>query len=340
MAYCLNPACSNPTAPQNSCASTCFSCGFQLLLQDRFRALKPIGQGGFGRTFLAVDEQHAKKLRCVIKQSMPDQLQHREQAAEMFHQEALRLAALGQHPQIPQLITHCQQEHYQYLVQEFIDGQTLEQSLVERGQFTAQAIEQLLQRLLPVLTFIHTHGVIHRDIKPDNIIRQADGQIVLVDFGAAKHATGTALLKTGTTIGSAEFIAPEQARGKATYASDLYSLGVTCVYLLTQVSPFHLIDGDNQWVWHDWLNGKLSPELRYCLNQMIALAPNQRFQSAIEVQAFLAKPELPETAATKKTPAVMPRQCSSAIRSYSLAAQTTDLSPRSRSGLLVSSPLL
>lgn len=303
MSYCLNPVCPNPTAPLNHSANHCTSCGFALLLGDRFRALKPIGQGGFGRTFLAVDEATPTKPRCVIKQSMPDQLTHREQAAALFHQEALRLAELGAHPQIPALITHCEQDNYQYLVQEFIDGQTLAQTLRDRGPFAVTDIERILHSLLPVLEFIHSREVIHRDIKPDNIIRRPDGQLALVDFGAAKHATGTALLKTGTSIGSAEFIAPEQARGKATYASDLYSLGVTCVHLLTQMSPFDLIDGDNQWVWQDWLQGKISPELRHCLNRMIASAPNQRFQSAQEVQEFLAKPRLPDTKPSSPLPA-------------------------------------
>ncbi len=303
MSYCLNPACANPTNAHNQTEAICASCGFHLLLAERFRALQPIGQGGFGRTFLAVDEHTPHKSRCVIKQSMPDQLTHREQAAALFHQEALRLAELGEHPQIPALISHCEQEHYQYLVQEFIDGQTLAQTLRDRGPFAVTEIEPILQSLLPVLEFIHSHEVIHRDIKPDNIIRRADGQLALVDFGAAKHATGTALLKTGTSIGSAEFIAPEQARGKATYASDLYSLGVTCVHLLTQMSPFDLIDGDNQWVWQDWLHGKISPELRHCLNRMIASAPNQRFQSAKEVQDFLANPQLPHIKPNPPLPA-------------------------------------
>jgi len=301
MAYCLNPACPDPTHPQNATTAICSSCGFQLLLENRFRAIKPIGQGGFGRTFLVVDEQQPNKPACVIKQSMPDQLTQCDRAEELFHQEALRLAELGQHPQIPQLLSHCQQENYQYLVQEFIEGQTLAQALNEKGQFAPQEIERLLHSLLPVLEFIHAHEVIHRDIKPDNIIRRADGQIVLVDFGAAKHATGTALLKTGTMIGSVEYIAPEQTRGKATYASDLYSLGVTCIHLLTQMSPFDLIDGDNQWVWQDWMNGQVSPELRYCLNKMIVPALTQRFQSATEVREFLANPQLPTSEASQQS---------------------------------------
>ena len=310
MSYCLNPACPQPTDPQNATAIACPQCGTPLRLQDRFRAVKPIGQGGFGRTFLAVDEQHPSKPPCVIKQSLPDQLTQREQAERLFEQEAQRLAELGEHPQIPQLLAHCQQGNYQYLVQEWIAGQTLAQRLRDRGTFAIHDIEQILQSLLPVLEFIHAREVIHRDIKPDNIICRPDGTLVLVDFGAAKHASGTALLKTGTAIGSAEYIAPEQTRGKATYASDLYSLGVTCVHLLTQMSPFDLIDGDNQWVWQDWVEGTLPPEWRYGLNRMIAPALNQRFQSATEARAFFDHPQLPpaeQPALPVPTPSRSPR---------------------------------
>ncbi|KAM3113516.1 protein kinase domain-containing protein [Phormidesmis sp. 146-33] len=295
MSYCLNPFCQ---APQNLEVETCV-CGFELRLNDRYRAVRLIGQGGFGRTFLAIDESQSEKPPCVVKQFAPQSQASLAQAAALFEQEALRLKELGEHPQIPALLNHCQQAGYQYLVQEFIDGQNLAQELHDRGTFTQTEIEKLLFSILPVLQFIHDRGVIHRDIKPENIIRRcADEQWVLVDFGAAKQATGTALLKTGTTIGSAEFIAPEQARGKATFASDLYSLGVTCIHLLTQVSPFDLIDGSNQWVWRDWLKeNTVSEELGYLLDKMVAV-PNQRFQSAAEVLAFLKDPQLPKPEAS------------------------------------------
>jgi hypothetical protein len=129
---------------------------------------------------------------------------------------------------------------------------------------------------------IHDRRIIHRDIKPANIIQnQTDGKYYLVDFGAAKVLTGTALLKTGTTIGSVEYTAPEQIRGKAVFASDIYSLGVTCLYLLTNVSPFSLIDADNQWVWRDWLqNNLVDRQLGQVLDRAIASSVNQRYASA------------------------------------------------------------
>ena len=120
------------------------------------------------------------------------------------------------------------------IVQTFIDGQNLEQELEVEGAFNESKIRHLLRDLLPVLQFLHENHVIHRDIKPSNIIRRgSDGKLVLVDFGTARYVTGTFLARTGTVIGSAAYIAPEQLMGKAVYASDLYSLGVSCIHLLT-----------------------------------------------------------------------------------------------------------
>lgn len=285
MSYCLNPGCQKP---QNADVSKfCQSCGSKLLLKERYRAIKLIGQGGFGRTFLSVDEDKPSKPRCVIKQFFP-QLQgtsNNQKAAELFEQEAVRLDELGKHPQIPELLAHFSQDNRHYLVQEFIDGQNLAKVLETEGAFSESQIRDLLGNLLSVLEFIHSHNVIHRDIKPENIILRSDGNLILVDFGAAKYATGTALLKTGTSIGSPEYVAPEQARGKAVFASDLYSLGVTCIHLMTQVSPFQLFDtGENTWVWRHYLvNNPVSDELSCILEKLSESATNRRYQAVSEV---------------------------------------------------------
>lgn len=139
--------------------------------------------------------------------------------------------------------------------------------------------------LLPVLKFIHDRQVIHRDIKPENIIRRnSDGRLVLVDFGAAKLVTGIDQYKTGTSIGSPEYVAPEQARGKAIFASDLYSLGVTCIYLLTQIPPFDLFDVANDcWAWRQYLTSGVSDRLSQILDKLLQNAMSRRFQSADQV---------------------------------------------------------
>lgn len=191
MSYCLNPSCASP---RNLDDAVCQQCGSRLRLHDRYRVLQPIAQGGFGRTFLAVDEADPLKPRCVVKQFLPQVgLHDREKASELFRQEAERLQELGTHPQIPELLAYVEQDGHQYLIQTFINGRNLEQELAEQGPFNEAQIRQLLSDLLPVVQFIHQHQVIHRDIKPANIIRAGTGQLFLVDLGAAKYATGTAL---------------------------------------------------------------------------------------------------------------------------------------------------
>lgn len=252
MSQCLNPDC----LFQNPSGSTkfCQKCGNKLLLGDRYGVQKIIGQGGFGRTFLAIDEYKPSKPPCVIKQFYP-QLQGTssiQKAAELFELEAVRLEQLGKHSQIPDLLAYFSQDGRQYLVQEFIDGENLAEALESKGYFSETQIRNLLNNLLPVFEFIHSRQVIHRDIKPENIILRQDGELVLVDFGAAKYATQTALGLTGTRIGTAGYTAPEQANGKPIHASDIYSLGVTCLYLLTQVEPIDLFDtSEMEWVWRE-----------------------------------------------------------------------------------------
>jgi serine/threonine protein kinase len=260
MSYCLNPDCQKPQNPNGT--KFCQSCGTKLLLAERYRAIKPLAQGGFGRTLLAEDEYKPSKPHCVIKQFYPQGQNNAGKAAELFQQEAVRLEQLGKHPQIPELFAHFEQDSRQYIVQEFIDGQNLAEELAGTGVFREEQIRSLLGDLLPVLQFIHEGQVIHRDIKPENIIRRrtppyqggARGGLVLVDFGAAKYATGTALGKTGTTIGSAGYAAPEQTFGQAVFASDIYSLGVTCIHLLTNIEPFELYNAmESGFVWRHHL---------------------------------------------------------------------------------------
>jgi len=299
MSYCFNPTCQKPYNPAE--AKYCQSCGSRLLVSDRYRALKPIGQGGFGRTFLAKDEQDPADQRYVVKQFFP-QTQHlrdSNKAAELFRQEALRLDELGKHAQIPALVAYFEQEQSQYLVQEFVDGRNLAEELLEVGCFDEAQIHQLLIAILPVLKFVHNHQVIHRDIKPENIIRRrTDQQLVLVDFGAAKRASETALARTGTMIGSAGYASPEQTIGKAGYSSDLYSLGVVCVHLLTGMHLFDLLSvGEDAWIWRDYLNRPVGDRLGQILDKMLERATNRRYQTSDQIlQDLYAADSHPETA--------------------------------------------
>ncbi|PHJ59228.1 serine/threonine protein kinase [Nostoc linckia z18] len=309
MSYCLNPRCPKPENSGN--VNFCLTCGSKLLLKERYRAIKPIGQGGFGRTFLAVDEDKPSKPRCVIKQFYPQAQGTNtvQKAVELFNQEAVQLDELGKHPQIPELLAYFTQEDRQYLVQEFIDGQNLAQELAHKGAFSEAQIWQLLNDLLPVLKFCHVRQVIHRDIKPENIIlRSNDGKLVLVDFGASKSATGTALNRTGTSIGSPEYVAPEQMRGRAVFASDIYSLGATCINLLTRRSPFDSYDTNNDtWIWQKYLKTPVSHALSRILNKMLESVPMRRYQTIDEVVKDLNQHSKAATPANTAKPIPQPQ---------------------------------
>ncbi|KZL49005.1 protein kinase [Nodularia spumigena CENA596] len=295
MRQCLNPDCLYPN-PDNF--QFCQKCGSKLLLRERYAPQSILGQGGFGRTFLAIDEDKPSKPFCVIKQFLPQAqgTDSIEKASQLFSQEAERLEELGKHPQIPELMAYFTADNRQYLVQEFVKGETLQAELEGNGVFSEQQIRELLIELLDILQFVHSQQVIHRDIKPENIIRRsADNKLFLVDFGAAKVVEQKQRTVTGTIIGSAEYCAPEQLMGKPKFISDLYSLGVTCLHLLTQISPFDLYDVmEGEWVWRDYLNGNVvGDELGKILERLANPIPKQRYQSVEEVVNVLTPPPNP-----------------------------------------------
>ena len=294
MTWCLNPACPSPENADSRLH--CASCGRGLRVGDRYRPLVAIGQGGFGRTFLARDEHAPGEHHCVIKQlfwrnNPPLASVELEQR---FYQEAQRLQTLGGHPQIPQLLDYGQDANGHYLVQTFVAGSTLEQLLQRQGSFGEAEIRHLLHQLLPVLQFIHEAQLIHRDIKPANIIRDAaTHRYVLVDFGASKLLSSETLKNTGTVIGSAGYVSPEQAVGKAVFASDLYSLGITCIHLMTGQHPFDLYSlGEDRWVWRAYVANSISPQLTHILDRLISRPLRQRYQSADQVLTDLQAPVL------------------------------------------------
>ncbi|WP_434684839.1 protein kinase domain-containing protein [Pseudanabaena minima] len=289
MSNCLCLACDR----SNSITTKfCSQCGAKLQIQERYRALKVIGQGGFGKTFLAQDESKPSQPRCVIKQFAFETINPNasqgtlDVAVRLFEQEAKRLDDLGKHPQIPELLSFTIHEGKQYLIQEFIDGETLEQELSRVGAFSEQQVRDVLVEVLQILEFVHGKSVIHRDISPDNIIRRrSDQKLVLVDFGAAKHATATLLAKTGTGIGKPSYGAPEQMLGKSVFQSDLFGLGVTCLHLLTNVEPFTLYDVlENEYQWRQFLNGKVvSDEFGKLLDRLTAYRVKERPSSVMEI---------------------------------------------------------
>ncbi|MEB3218555.1 MAG: serine/threonine-protein kinase [Nostocales cyanobacterium 94392] len=287
MLCCLNPACHNPSVPDGT--KYCPNCHVPLvILRNRYRPVKSLGGGGFGKTYLAEDIDKLDE-KCVIKQFAP-QVQETaalQKATELFEEEARRLQQLGEHPQIPALLAYFQEDSRLYLVQQFIDGQNLLKELKQQGTFSEGKIRDLLQDLLNILQVVHKQKVIHRDIKPDNIIQRGDGKIVLIDFGASKQLTKTVMTAKGTTIGTFGYAPLEQMQdGKVYPASDLYSLGATCFHLLSGIHPWQLWKSQGYgWVrnWRQHLQQAVSEELGQILDKLLQEEYQQRYQSVGEV---------------------------------------------------------
>ncbi|MBD2201038.1 serine/threonine protein kinase [Calothrix sp. FACHB-1219] len=250
-----------------------------MLIQDRYRLIRLIGKGGFCKTYLAVDENEFPPVPCVVQQ-----FSQRSQTPKSFIYKAQQLKILGQHPQIPSLIAYFQDEQYCYLVQEFIAGSNLSSLLESEGALNENQIWQLLADILPVIKLIHYCQIIHCNIKPENIIFTESKKFVLVNLAATQIFSEINQFISQDCIGSPEYIAPEQTRGKAVFASDFYSLGVTCIHLMTQISPFDLYNVANDcWVWQEYLSTTVSNRLSNILTKLLHKSIRDRFQSADEV---------------------------------------------------------
>ncbi len=250
---------------------------------SRYKIIEYIAKGGFGRTYLAEDIQLPGKDRCVLKQLYPSIEAPKvvALARRLFKTEASTLHNLGFHEQIPELLAYFEEETKFYLVQQYIEGQTLEKELIREGVWSEARVIEFLKDVLEILKFIHGKGVIHRDIKPNNLIRRhSDGKIVLVDFGTAKEVLQgeTDLAQLTVAIGTQGYMPIEQARGKPRAASDLYALGIIAIQALTGVEPLDLEeDEEGELVWN---SAEVSPKLVEILNQMTRDHFKDRYQSA------------------------------------------------------------
>lgn len=276
------------------------------VLRQRYLIQQVLGQGGFGRTYLALDQERFNE-RCVLKEfTVPYQDDALVQKSKtLFEREASTLHQL-QHPQVPQFWAAFEDEQRLFLVQSYIEGQTYRQLLSDRKQqgqtFTEAEILYFLNHLLPVLTYIHERDIIHRDISPENIILQtrssksvepqaglpAQGLPVLIDFGAVKEATSHWPLTSAVTrVGKVGYAPPEQLQTGTVYPnSDLYALAATSLALLTGKEPRSLLDGKTlTWQWQSYAN--ISDELAAVLRKMLSVYSGDRYQSAREVLAEL-----------------------------------------------------
>lgn len=302
MSLCLNFNCVSPRNQDDDLR--CHHCASPLVLHDRYRATRILGQGGFGTTFLAQDEGLPGNPLCVIKQMRPPSTSPavKAKSRELFEREAKTLGKLGNNPQITRLLDFFESGDGFYLVQEYVDGQTLQAELHQQGPFPEAATREVLTDVLRILAYLHEQKVIHRDIKPANIIRRAfDQRLVLIDFGIVKDQVGqTAMLEavgeganTQFAIGTLGFAPPEQLAKRPVYASDIYSLGATCLFLLSGIPPtdyaYDPITGELEWP--DSL--QVSAGFKDILKKMVAESVRDRFTTVAAVQTALAKLDQP-----------------------------------------------
>lgn len=267
------------------------------LLNNRYRIIKTLGRGGFGETYLTEDNHMPSGRKCVLKQLKPIVKQPKMPLwmKERFQREAAILEELGDgNSQIPQLYAYFSEGDKFYLVQEWIEGLTLNQYWEQEGNLHRDEVRQILQQLLPVLDYVHSRHIIHRDIKPENIIlRKGDNLPFLIDFGAVKEAIATEVnLNSGSTysasIGTPGYMSSEQAAGRPIYSSDLYSLGLTAIFLLTGLAP-HELETDprnGEIIWRSQ-GVNLDSELADVIDRAIRFHPRDRFSTAQEMLAAL-----------------------------------------------------
>jgi serine/threonine-protein kinase len=266
------------------------------VLKGRYAIRSTIGQGGMGRTYLAQDLERFNET-CVLKEFIPpqDSVEVSEKAKELFRREASVLYQI-RHPQVPEFRATFESEGRLLLVQDYVEGKNYRNLLLDRlktGQtFSENEIFALMQQLLPVLSYLHGHNIIHRDISPENLIlRSQDHLPVLIDFGVVQETNAKLNSQMGipasTVAGKAGYAPPEQLQSGNAYAnSDLYALAVTSIVLMTGHEPSELFDSINlAWNWQQFAN--VSPAFARVINQMLSYKPTNRYRSADEVMQAL-----------------------------------------------------
>ncbi len=260
------------------------------ILGGRYNITRHLGGGGFGQTYLAEDQHLPGKPWCVVKQLKPrmkdaDSLQA---ARRLFNTEAEVLYSLGDHDQIPRLFAHFEENQEFYLVQEYIEGETLSRELRAKRQFGETEVIDLLLDILHVLEFVHQQQVVHRDIKPSNLIRRkSDEKIILIDFGAVKQieipqGEPSHQMSVTIAVGSSGYMPNEQLAGKPRYSSDIYAVGMVGIQALTGIYPRKLREDPktSEVIWRE--HCQVSPELGDVLDLMVRYDFRQRYQSATE----------------------------------------------------------
>jgi serine/threonine protein kinase len=268
------------------------------LLAGRYQIFKILGRGGFAITYLARNVYLPGQPLCVIKHLVPKFTNPSllTIAKWRFYVEARTLSQLGSHSQIPLLIDYFRKAGEMYLVQEYIPGETFFDAVRSDRPKTSEEVQEFLVEMLHVLSYLHSCRLIHRDIKPQNIIRCAtDNRLVLIDFGAVSDLEGVKQPDNRLTekaIGTPGYAPPEQVTERPVYASDIYALGMTCIFLLTGKEPISFVV-DQRSGEINWKSGlQVSEDLADIIDRMIKLSSIDRYQSAVQVLQALDSGQL------------------------------------------------
>jgi serine/threonine-protein kinase len=282
------------------------------LFDGRYRIQRKLGAGGMADVYLAEDQELGRRVAIKI---LNGRHANDDQFIERFRREAKNAAALN-HPNIVSIYDRGEAEDTYYIAMEFLDGRTLKELIVSRGAAPINVAIEYARQILSALRFAHRHGIVHRDIKPHNVLVDAEGRVKVTDFGIARAGTSQ-MTETGSIVGTAQYLSPEQARGgEVDPRSDLYSLGVVLYELLTGKTPFdgetpveiamkHLSNAPKP---PSSLRPEIPPELDKVVLRALSKNPDERYQSADEMEADLERvargaPVSAATAATQILPA-------------------------------------
>ena len=260
------------------------------LVGGRYQIVTKLSSGRFCQTYLAED-RHQFQHKCVVKRLQPlsPSRETWSKATQLFQREAQTQYRLGHHPQIPQLLAYLQEKQEFYLVQELIEGHDLREELAPGKQLSESEVIALLQDILEPLAFVHQQQVIHRDLKPPNLIRRdQDHKIALIDFGAVQELAVTKVLNPQgettivTTIGTPGYMPSEQSTGKARLSSDIYAVGIIGIQALTGKMPQELEEDPEtaEIIWREQI--QVSSKLGKVLDKMVRYDFRERYRSAGE----------------------------------------------------------
>jgi len=263
------------------------------LFDGRYQVVRKLGAGGMANVYLAEDQELGRRVAIKI---LNDRHANDDQFVERFRREAKNAAALS-HPNIVSIYDRGEAEGTYYIAMEFLDGRTLKELVVSRGPAPVTVSVEYARQILQALRFAHRHGIVHRDIKPHNVLVDAEGRIKVTDFGIARAGTSQ-MTEAGSIVGTAQYLSPEQARGTdVDQRSDVYSLGIVLYELLTGTVPFN---GDTPVeIAMKHLSAVPEPpstrrpeiprDLDLIVTRALAKDPADRYQSAEEMDADLER---------------------------------------------------